>query len=356
METPKYKQIYDALLARLEEGFWTPKSKIYSERQLAKVYNVSRLTVKRALTQLISDGYLEYHEGRQGTFVSDLTQKTTLPEPIQKTRTIGVAVDNHTPAFASYLLQGIHDALWSKGYHTIYCNTYHEEQQIHKQIDSLVASGVSGIIYSPVIGPDSQVTNKHILDRFEQNDIPTVLVDRFIEDRCLSHVVINNREAMRALTSKLFEMGHTRILVVAGYETTSTKDRQCGIQDAYLAAGINPAQMLLVHIDENDFFKHGSLSDNLYTEVTDFGNITAVIGLNQLLLRAGMKLTKEMQSPITTASIAASSMEMLGDISIIQPIYQMGFEAGNLMVREIDNPQTPVTQLILKAQIHPEEL
>jgi hypothetical protein len=42
-------------------------------------------------------------------------------------------------------------------------------------------------------------------------------------------------------------------------------------------------------------------------------------------------------------------MEVMSDIAVIQPLYQVGFEAGNLIVRQAEDPNAPVSHLILKA-------
>ena len=73
MPTPKnaplYQQIYDEIKDAIEKGVYAPKERIPSELELAEQYDVSRITVRRAVEELCSDGYLVKQQGR-GTFVS----------------------------------------------------------------------------------------------------------------------------------------------------------------------------------------------------------------------------------------------------------------------------------------------
>ena len=73
MPTPKnaplYQQIYDEIKDAIEKGVYAPKERIPSELELAEQYEVSRITVRRAVEELCSDGYLVKQQGR-GTFVS----------------------------------------------------------------------------------------------------------------------------------------------------------------------------------------------------------------------------------------------------------------------------------------------
>ncbi len=66
---PLYQQIYDEIKDAIEKGTYKPKERIPSELELAEQYEVSRITVRRAVEELCSDGYLVKQQGR-GTFVS----------------------------------------------------------------------------------------------------------------------------------------------------------------------------------------------------------------------------------------------------------------------------------------------
>ena len=66
---PLYQQIYDEIKQEIEQGVYKPKERIPAEPELAEKYEVSRITVRRAVEELCSDGYLIKQQGR-GTFVS----------------------------------------------------------------------------------------------------------------------------------------------------------------------------------------------------------------------------------------------------------------------------------------------
>jgi GntR family transcriptional regulator, N-acetylglucosamine utilization regulator len=67
---PAYKQIEDFLKAGIKAGGLKPYSKVWSERTMADQFKVSRMTARRAVSNLIGEGYLFAQEGK-GTFVSD---------------------------------------------------------------------------------------------------------------------------------------------------------------------------------------------------------------------------------------------------------------------------------------------
>lgn len=66
--TPLYQQIYDDIKEAIKAGTYQTGSQIPSEAELSREYSVSRITVRRAVEDLCSDGYLVKQQGR-GTFV-----------------------------------------------------------------------------------------------------------------------------------------------------------------------------------------------------------------------------------------------------------------------------------------------
>ena len=66
---PKYYQLKEILLRKIEDGEWEQQKAIPSERELEILYNVSRTTIRKALDLLVRKGYL-YREQGKGTFVA----------------------------------------------------------------------------------------------------------------------------------------------------------------------------------------------------------------------------------------------------------------------------------------------
>ncbi|WJG10721.1 histidine utilization repressor [Aliiglaciecola sp. LCG003] len=67
---PRFVQIKSAILRQIETSQMKAGDKVASENQLAEQYSVSRMTARRALTELVEEGILLRSQGL-GTFVSD---------------------------------------------------------------------------------------------------------------------------------------------------------------------------------------------------------------------------------------------------------------------------------------------
>jgi GntR family transcriptional regulator len=69
-----FSQIEEIIRDGIENGVWLPNTPIPSERELGSIYGLSRMTVRRAIDQLVTDGSL-YRANGKGTFVSEAKVK-----------------------------------------------------------------------------------------------------------------------------------------------------------------------------------------------------------------------------------------------------------------------------------------
>lgn len=65
---PVYHQLKEEIKKKIDDNIWRAGDCISSERELSDQYKVSRMTVRQAIGELVSEGILERQKGR-GTFV-----------------------------------------------------------------------------------------------------------------------------------------------------------------------------------------------------------------------------------------------------------------------------------------------
>ncbi|MDA1678032.1 efflux pump transcription regulator NorG [Bacillus cereus group sp. TH152-1LC] len=90
---PKYRQIVDYMKEKIENGEWPIGSKIPSQRQLAKLFQVNRSTVITALDELMADGLIQ---GKIGAGI------------IVTNNTWSLFATNPPPDWSEYVKAGIH--------------------------------------------------------------------------------------------------------------------------------------------------------------------------------------------------------------------------------------------------------
>lgn len=85
---PIYSQIKELVREKIEDGVWPPGTLIPSEREFCEQFSISRMTVRQALGELVSEGLVTREKGK-GTFVAQprlrqrLTRVTGFTEDMQ---------------------------------------------------------------------------------------------------------------------------------------------------------------------------------------------------------------------------------------------------------------------------------
>lgn len=79
VETPVFQRIKDYILDRIHQGVWKEGDAIPSEIALARTFDVSRMTVNRAVRELTADQVLTRVQGA-GTYVAQHKYQATLVE------------------------------------------------------------------------------------------------------------------------------------------------------------------------------------------------------------------------------------------------------------------------------------
>jgi GntR family transcriptional regulator len=74
---PIYYQLEEHIKGLIEEGVLKPGDVLPPEREYAEKYQISRMTVRQAFTQLVNEGYLFRLQGK-GTFVAERKIEKTL--------------------------------------------------------------------------------------------------------------------------------------------------------------------------------------------------------------------------------------------------------------------------------------
>ncbi|WP_371361826.1 HTH-type transcriptional repressor NagR [Sporomusa rhizae] len=98
---PLYYQLKNIICEMIENEELKPHDPIHSERELCDYHNVSRMTVNKAITSLVTEGVL-YREQGKGTFVAPSKEKQQLSNLLgftEEMRNRGLKVDTKLLSF-----------------------------------------------------------------------------------------------------------------------------------------------------------------------------------------------------------------------------------------------------------------
>lgn len=96
LAVPLYHQVYLVLKENIRGGLYSADTPLPAEATLCEQFNVSRITIKRAMRELVDGGLVTRQRGR-GTFVADSAQASVAPNALddlmQSVQAIGDATE-----------------------------------------------------------------------------------------------------------------------------------------------------------------------------------------------------------------------------------------------------------------------
>nr|WP_239058153.1 histidine utilization repressor [Crenobacter caeni] len=93
---PRYQRIKAHLLESIHQGQYQPGTKIPPELELARIFEVSRMTVNKAIHELVEDGVLLRFAG-DGTYVAEIKAEA----PLMEVSNIAAEIEQRQHAHAS---------------------------------------------------------------------------------------------------------------------------------------------------------------------------------------------------------------------------------------------------------------
>jgi len=237
---PMYLQIYDQLISDIQEGRYRTGDRLPSEKELAVIYKVSRITSKKALEMLADKGYIKRMPGK-GSFVEALTGNNKNEShaeiaEIRKQWKIGVVMDTINDVFGSGIFLAIENLAETEGFFIIPRVAYGRRDKEEEAIQSLLDFGVDGMI---LMTSHSEDINPGLM-RLVLNKVPLVLVDRFLKGIPAPFVGTDNVAGTILATDYILKLGHRHIsFLTRPYRNTMTiENRMTGFVRSHAEHGI----------------------------------------------------------------------------------------------------------------------
>jgi len=234
---PMYIQLKNYILDQMNKGIWKPGDKLPSENELAEQFQVSRITVKNAMADIVEQGLIYRIQGR-GSFIADdaSEQRIAYEQPESGRSLVAFLMPRLNNLFTANLASGIEEELAQHGYHLVFRLTHDSQPLENKILKELTRLGVKGIIIYPVEG---ETFNDEIL-KLTLGHFPLVIVDRYLRGLDTNCVSSDNYTGAYEATKHLTGLGHTKISFIstAVTGTTSIEDRLHGYERALSDAGL----------------------------------------------------------------------------------------------------------------------
>lgn len=330
MNQPLYKKIIADLQRAIQNGELPPESQLPTEKELSERYQVSRITSKRALTELEQAGLIYRVQGR-GSFVKKPTSPATLKKrilfmlPFVHDLSVGNFSEGITPLIEEYgfeLMITTFDFLKN-----------HSGASLMAEFDGLIyyADTVDGYL--------------DVLFELASNHFPVIVLDKEIHELAFPTILSDNFEGGYLATQHLIELGHQKIAYICG-----SKQHPQSVRQRYLG--------YIQAINQGKLTFRSSLNDPISTEstVTDYletEGITGIICENDLVAIEVMRQLKQQNyhvpkdfSIVGFDDIQAAALVDPPLTTIAQNFSQLGWLAGKLLLEQIQTGKIGSTEYV----------
>jgi LacI family transcriptional regulator len=151
---------------------------------------------------------------------------------------IGVIYSNPSAAFMSDFLVGVFEEATSAGVRLILVRGENGQAPAPQELQRLLGAGVQGVVLAPPLGESAAVR-----DMLRAANLPVAVVAAGRPWHDAINVRIDDRQASRAMTQHLLDLGHRRIGFIAGNpDQTASAERLQGARAAI--AGVEGAELV----------------------------------------------------------------------------------------------------------------
>ncbi len=349
---PLYVQLRKILLEEIASNGYQPNDKFYSEAQIAELFNVSRITVNRALTELVYNDLL-YRRPKKGTFV----KRTSIarPKENQVNNNILLAIPKHAAGidpFYSVVLEGIENEITGSGNNFSFFIIDGTDEKNKLFSSKIARKEMKGLI---LIG---EISNPDIISNVIKNDIPFVLLFAPLSNNNghAYSITVNDINGGYYATEYLIENGHKEIAYLGSLPHFAVSQLRLKGYGKALAEHNIPEKKELIYsqgyfdADSGYRMMQALLKSNSRPTAVFAGNDSVAIGamraINEKRLRIpddisiigfdNIEMASHMHPPLTTFNINKA---------------EIGKTAANMLFRLINNDKIEKSELVIEPDL-----
>ncbi|MCC8067596.1 MAG: LacI family transcriptional regulator [Clostridiales bacterium] len=251
------------------------------------------------------------------------------------TNTIGLVISDIRNVFFSSLAKGVEDECQRHNWNVILCNSNDRHAKDMQNLRMLVDKGVSGII----LGMASESTGEMVqecIDFLENEDMPYILADRYIENRQVGIVCVDHVRGGYLAADHLLKIGHRTIACVTGpLNLYDSQQRLEGYRKALEEYGVPYNPDLIV--EGKYTFESGEqgieclFQKGYQIDAVFFFNDMMAIGAMKWLQARGIRIPEDL-SVVGYDDIFVDEFLSVPLTTIRQPVEQLGCAAAKQLI------------------------
>lgn len=332
----KYQTVTDAIQRWITAGQYKENDKLPTESELMAQFSVSRHTVRKALAELETAGYVYRIQGG-GTYVAEKKRAVSLTA-MQSMAVMATHINDY---IFPTLIAGIEQVLSADSVSLMLSSTQNDEETEAKNVVKLMNSAIDGLIVEPTRSA-FVIKNESMYAQLQKNRVPIITINSRFKELVTPYFVMDDFEAGKMATQYVLDRHHTSLLGIFKTDDQQGVDRMNGYGDAIERAGQPLTSSTFLYqsgVAESrmgDRLRHLLKQEDRPTALICYNDKIAVLAYN-IAQTMGIKVPAEL-SIIGFDNSSLASSYGLHLTSINHPKARMGKDAAELMLKMIKEP------------------
>ncbi|MBM3703042.1 MAG: LacI family transcriptional regulator, partial [Actinobacteria bacterium] len=313
----------------------------YSIATVSRVLNQSGMFYSKKTCEKIQEAVKELNYHPDG-----------IARGLKTKKTYNIAfLEPWTAEFFFEIFIGVQKAAAEAGYTVAIFSSNYNTGQEKRNVDAILSNRLDGVIV-----PSAILENESIL-RIVENDIPVVIIEKFVSDNRIPYISIKNYDISKKAVNYLISLGHKRIGFIAEpLSVGKVEARFRGYREALAENGIE-LDSSIIFIDEILMGEEFSKSyEYILKNLELIKKCTALFIISDKSAISAIKALKEsgVKVPEDISIIGFDGLEISRFINptlttIVQPRFEMGYKAMKMLLDKIN--KNPVESVELKAEL-----
>lgn len=341
--TTKHSIVRNYLKSNILDGTYQPNEKIDSESELMEKFDVSRHTVRLAISDLVTKGWLYRRQGA-GTFCSDMLSKGYSHEN-KEYKNIAIVTTYISEYIFPSIIRGAESYLSEHNYNVTLFSTDNDHNTEKRILETILSQNFSGVIIEPTKSAISNPNINYYLN-MERNNIPYIMINGYYKNLDPISITLDDEEGGFLQVEHLVKLGHRNIVGLFKTDDLQGINRMKGFIRAHRknSLPLGPNNIITYYTEEKFQKPIRTLEKNLKQSHDKIDSIVCyndelAIHVLDVIRERGLNVAEDI-------SIVGYDNSFLSEVSEVKlttidhPKIKMGRDAAKMILKIIDkSPQ-----------------
>ena len=333
----KYKEVKNKIIEWAHNERYKPHEKIPTESELMAMFNVSRHTIRKAISDLDAEQYVYRIQG-SGIYLSNWRENDIY---LKKNNNVGVLTTHISNYIFPDIIRGVETLICAEAYSLLVSSTNNNVMFENSNLKNLLAHKIDGLILEPTKSAYQAHNIGYLTNMLTQN-IPFVMINASYPEIKAPSLLVDDFIGGKIATEHLISLGHKHIMGIFKVDDSQGIKRMNGFVAKCQEHDILPTsnQILTYLSEETKTVLPQRIETILKSEKRPSGIFCYNDEIAYMVINIAHSLGLKIPEELSIVGFDDSSLSKIIEpnlTSLTHPKENMGRDAAKLIIKLIKN-------------------